>query len=102
MIRQIRKNIEPIFWMAGLVFLALQNPNSTFSSICFFDIVGFKNCPGCGLGSSISYLFDGQIILSVQTHYLGIPIVIAITLRIIKLLKLRVDNQIQKSLSLGL
>ena len=101
MIRHLRKNIEPIFWISGLVFLALQNPDSTFASMCLFDIVGMFDCPGCGLGTSISYLFNGQLIQSIQTHYLGIPLVVAIIIRIVQITKLRLDKLDKKSLSIG-
>ena len=102
MIRQVKNNIEPLFWIAGLIFLALQNPNSIYASMCLSDIIGITNCPGCGLGTSISYLFDGQIIQSIQTHFLGIPVVIAIIFRITKIIKFKIDKHIQKSLSIGL
>jgi hypothetical protein len=101
MISQLRKNIEPIFWIAGLVFLALQNPSSTFASMCLFDILGLYDCPGCGMGTAISYLFDGQVIQSIQTHYLGIPVVLAIVIRVYQIAKLRVNKIQQKSLRLG-
>lgn len=98
---QIKRNIEPIFWIAGLVFLALQNPASPFSSMCLFDFIGIKNCLGCGIGTSISYLFDGNIMLSIQTHYLGIPAVMAIAFRLFEIGKMNYKKFNNKSLSLG-
>jgi hypothetical protein len=81
-------NPEIIIWISGLIILAAINPNDqSHFSICPFHNLGFKYCPGCGLGHSISYLFHGSIRQSIECHILGIPAVVILTYRIISLLK---------------
>ena len=86
-----RKYFEITFWTTALLLLALM-PTSTDShySFCIFKLVGFKFCPGCGLGHSISYLFHGDVTASFSTHPLGIFAVIVILIRIYKLFRLHI------------
>jgi hypothetical protein len=55
--------------------------------------MGFKFCPGCGLGHSISYLFHGDIQESFSTHPLGIFAVIIILCRIYNLFRLNIFSK---------
>jgi hypothetical protein len=82
-----RINIELIFWIAGLIYLAFMNPSETHFSMCPIKNLGFSFCPGCGLGHSISYLFLGQIQESFHHHPLGIFALIVIAWRIFQLTK---------------
>jgi hypothetical protein len=79
---------EALIWLTGLIILAFSqaSPENHFT-ICPLALSGFDWCPGCGLGRSVSYLFEGEIRLSFATHPLGIPAVIILTFRIIQLLK---------------
>ncbi|MDR3626125.1 MAG: DUF2752 domain-containing protein [Ignavibacteriaceae bacterium] len=85
----IRKiNIEAWIWIAGLTVLAILNPDShSHFTLCPFKNLGFRYCPGCGLGHSISYLFHGNIKESIQAHILGIPAVIILLIRTISIIK---------------
>ncbi|MBD1393519.1 DUF2752 domain-containing protein [Mucilaginibacter sp. ZB1P21] len=58
-------------------------------SLCPLKLMGFKWCPGCGLGHAISYLFHGDIRKSFRAHWLGIPIVVGLLYRIYTLIFLR-------------
>lgn len=79
---------EAFIWIAGLLILFFINPyGGSHFSICPFHNLGFKYCPGCGLGHSISYLFHGDIHNSIECHILGIPAVIILIYRIIYLFK---------------
>lgn len=80
-------NLEVIIWSAGLIFLALFNvtENSHFT-ICPLSNLGFENCPGCGLGKSITLFFKGDFPGSINTHLLGIPAIIILLYRIITLI----------------
>jgi uncharacterized membrane protein len=49
--------------------------------------MGFKWCPGCGIGHSIAWLLHGDIKNSFQAHWLGIPALIMIIYRIAVLAK---------------
>jgi Protein of unknown function (DUF2752) len=83
-----RINIELIFWIVGLMYLAFMNPSETHFSLCPIKNLGFSFCPGCGLGHSISFLFHGQIQESFQHHPLGIFALAVIVWRIIQLIKI--------------
>jgi len=79
---------EAWLWIAGLAVLAIINPDSnSHFTLCPFKNLGFKFCPGCGLGHSISYLFRGNIKASLNSHILGIPSVLILSARTISLIK---------------
>jgi hypothetical protein len=89
------KYFELVFWIAALTALALMDPtNQTHFSLCPLKALGFKWCPGCGLGHAISFLFHGEIRKSFHAHWLGIPAVIVIVLRIYVLIRLRLQPQV--------
>ena len=90
------KIIEPeaVIWIAGLIILAFINPyGGSHFSICPLHNLGFKYCPGCGLGHSISFLLHGDFYHSVECHILGIPAIIVLVFRIKYLLM----NSLKKS-----
>jgi len=77
------KYFELAFWVAGLTFLALANPKAAVHfTLCPLKLLGFKWCPGCGLGHAISFLFHGDIMGSLHAHWLGAPALIIILHRI--------------------
>ncbi len=77
--------VEALVWSAGLIILALYNPyHGEHMSMCVFNNVGFKFCPGCGLGRSVSYFFHADVIMSFSAHPAGIPAVIILLFRIYK------------------
>jgi hypothetical protein len=83
-----RINLEALVWIVGLLFLAFTHPDSSsHSSLCIFKNMGFKYCPGCGLGHSISYFLHGDVTRSLQTHPLGIFATVILVSRIFSLLK---------------
>lgn len=85
--------------MAALTALAVMPPGTdAHYSFCIFKLMGFKYCPGCGLGHSISYLFHGNIRASFAAHPLGIFAVAIILYRIYHLLCLRFFYKIKNQL----
>ena len=82
-----RINIELIFWIGGLTWLALMNPSETHFTLCPIKNLGFLFCPGCGLGHSISLIFHGQIKESFHHHPLGIFALVVILIRIFRLIR---------------
>jgi len=89
-IKMLAKAINPeaFLWIGAFGFILLINPHIQCEhSLCLFKNLGFDFCPGCGLGRSISLLFQGDVAGSIQMHPLGIPALIIILLRIIKLLR---------------
>lgn len=80
--------LEGFIWIAALVYLAFfNNPFQTHFTICPLSNAGFEYCPGCGLGNSISLLFNGFIKESFNAHILGIPAIIIIVYRIFSIIK---------------
>ncbi|MBK0379958.1 DUF2752 domain-containing protein [Mucilaginibacter segetis] len=67
--------------------LALTNPTGqSHYTLCPFKLLGFKWCPGCGLGHAISFLFHGDVRRSFGAHWLGIPVLFVIIYRIYSLI----------------
>jgi len=94
------KYFELLFWSAAMVSLALTDPTGPVHfSLCPLKLLGFKWCPGCGLGHSISFLFHGDIISSFHAHWLGIPAVLIIFSRIYALMRLRLTGQLMPGIS---
>lgn len=74
-------------WTTGLVALAFMNPYEDRAlSLCLLHQFGFKYCPGCGLGHSISLLLHGDWKSSLSAHPLGIVAVIVLANHIRRLL----------------
>ena len=78
--------LEAFLWLGILVALFLYNPVSDkHMSLCLFNKLGLEFCPGCGLGRSISYIFNGDIHNSLVMHPLGIPALLILSARMINL-----------------
>ncbi len=77
---------EALMWAAGLLVLGVSNPGSDFHFTLFWPqwVFGIQS-PGYGLGHSVAYLFRGDLAGSLDSHLLGVPVVIALTYRIISL-----------------
>jgi hypothetical protein len=74
------RSLEAWFWICGLAAVAAMDPQSErhftiFLPDLFFDI----KSPGYGLGHSISFLFRGDFLQSLEAHYLG-PLAVVIIL----------------------
>lgn len=87
-IRLLTKNFELVFWLSGLIYLSLISPieNHHFS-FCPLNNIGFRWCPGCGLGKSISMILHLKIYESILIHPLGIFALLIIVFRINQLIK---------------
>lgn len=82
------RNLELFCWIGGLIFLGSMNPVEANISICPVKWLSAWDCPGCGLGHSISWILRGNISQSTEEHILGIPALLIILLRIGKLINL--------------
>jgi len=88
-----RIDFEVLFWLIALLYLSVINPYQTkHFEFCLFSLVGIENCPGDGLGKSISMIFHGNIIGSFNSHPLGIPALILIIRRIYQLIKITTNK----------
>lgn len=93
MIRLKSLPLELIIWIGSLIFLYCSNPYTEKTSFCLLKMAGINNCPGCGLGQSISLLMHGDIGASFQKHLLGIFAFVVIVQRIIILTKNYFSNR---------
>lgn len=75
---------EGLIWLSALIALAALDPlQSDAASLCFSQLTGLGNCPGCGLGTSIALLLQGAPAASLAAHPLGIIVVPALLWRIL-------------------
>lgn len=82
-----RLPVEALIWFCALIALAINDTAASHYSVCPIRQAGFTICPGCGLGRSVTYLFHGEILTSLQTHPLGVFAVIVLSFRIVQLTK---------------
>lgn len=84
-----RSLLEAMIWVVGLLAVGLADPSAPSAiDLCLFKAAGLPGCPGCGLGHAMGFLFRGEWLLAVQTHWFS-PAVLAILLtRIASLLRL--------------
>ena len=73
----LHKHLEWMVFASGLLLLAFMDPELAGTSLCLFDWVGINNCPGEGLGHSISYMFKGNFDAAIKAHFAG-PVAILI------------------------
>jgi len=80
--------LEAAIWIGALFYLAFgDTPAGTHFTICPINNLGFDFCPGCGLGNSISLIFQGDIYESFLSHPLGLLALTVLIIRIIQLIK---------------
>ncbi|KAF0153136.1 MAG: hypothetical protein FD143_576 [Ignavibacteria bacterium] len=93
---------EAFLWSAGLLYLFFINPYETsHSTLCLYKNLGIEFCPGCGLGRSISFLFNVDFLRSIKTHPLGIIAFVLIITRIIHLVRKKYFNKKQNEVMYG-
>ena len=78
---------EACCWLLALIVLAFWDTADPHFSLCPLQNAGLAICPGCGLGRSVSLLFQGDIAASFEMHPLGIFAVFVLSFRIIDLTK---------------
>ncbi len=82
-----RPETEAVLWIAGLIYLFIINPyEAQHYTFCAFKLVGIDDCPGCGLGNSISMILHGDLTSPFSSHPLGIFALTVIVFRIFTLL----------------
>lgn len=79
--------IELILWVTAFILLYNLNLEEEVTSMCPVHHLGFKWCPGCGLGRSIHLLLHGQFNKSIEMHWLGLPVALVLLYRIVELIK---------------
>lgn len=84
--------IELMVWAGGLLFLLIQEPGNADFTLCPVKNLSGMDCPGCGLGESITWLFRGEWQQSLDAHYLGAAALGVVLIRIVKLCTLVWSN----------
>ena len=88
MIGILKQNLELIMWTFALTYLLFINPYElNHFSFCVFNMIGIDFCPGCGIGRSISMIYKGDFLGSINMHPLGIFALTIIFHRIVTLLQ---------------
>lgn len=77
--------VELVFWILALLLLATASLNEHHFTMCPLANLGLDWCPGCGLGRSITAIFNGDLTRSMQYHWFGIPAVLIILYRLYEL-----------------
>ena len=73
---------ELMVWVSAIILLAFADPHQHHFSLCPLENMGFTWCPGCGLGRSISFIFQGDFQASFNHHWFGIPALLILLNRI--------------------
>jgi hypothetical protein len=76
--------IQPLLWTIVLVMLFFMDRDSSSGSLCLFRFIGIENCPGCGIGHSMSEALHFNFSRSLETHLMGIPASFFLLLYIIR------------------
>lgn len=84
--------MELMVWVGGVVFLLVREPGPTDFTVCPVKNLTGMDCPGCGLGESITWLFRGEWQQSLDAHYLGAAALGMVLMRIVKLCTLVWSN----------
>jgi hypothetical protein len=94
--------IELIFWITALVVLAgakfPEQQTAAHFTFCPLANLGFDWCPGCGIGRSITALFQGNLGLSFQLHWFGLPALMILLYRISILIRLQFSRSRKNNL----
>ena len=85
--------LEAYMWAIALIYLFFINPyEAQHFSLCIFKNLGINFCPGCGIGRSISMIYHGDFLYSLQTHPLGLTALIIIVCRIYSLIRKSINQ----------
>ncbi len=68
----VKRNVEWLFWILALLLLFFLPENTHETSLCFFSLLGWGSCPGCGIGHAIHYALRLDLLNSFHHHPLGI------------------------------
>ncbi|PVX52010.1 uncharacterized protein DUF2752 [Balneicella halophila] len=85
-LKRLWRHRELFFWILALVMLYRADLHTDFT-LCIPSHLGFENCPGCGLGHSITAAMHGDFELSWSYHYLGIVALGILLFHILKLFR---------------
>ena len=86
-------SLELVFWILALTLLATANPHEHHFTLCPLANLGFGWCPGCGLGRSITAIFNADLNASFRCHWFGVPALLIILHRIYQLGKQLIFKQ---------
>ncbi|MBC6491913.1 DUF2752 domain-containing protein [Flavihumibacter stibioxidans] len=99
-INWLYRNNELLIWTGAMVWLyTMINPAENAQGWCPFRAAGIDlvpgegNCMGCGIGRSINAVMHGRFTQSLTYHWAGIPALLAIAARIIKLVTVNYKTQ---------
>jgi hypothetical protein len=80
------KHFELVCWISALLALYFMSAAASAGSLCPSVWLRIGHCPGCGIGHAIRDALHLELKSSLQHHIMGIPAVLIIFNRIIRLL----------------
>ena len=87
-----RALMEAVIWTVGLIAVGSADPTAlSVIDLCLFKAIGLPRCPGCGLGHAMGYLFRGEWLLAIQTHWFS-PVVLGVLIA-------RISTQMRRAFS---
>jgi hypothetical protein len=84
MIIRFTSFLQAFSWTIVLVVLFFMDRGSASGSLCLFRFLGLENCPGCGIGHSISEALHFNFSKSFEAHIMGLPATFFLILFIIR------------------
>lgn len=79
----LQRHGERLAWGVALLILALLPPEPGDLSFCPLSWFSLP-CPGCGLGNAISLALRFRFQESMETHWLGLPVLAWMALRLLQ------------------
>jgi hypothetical protein len=79
------KYLEPATWTLALVVLFFMDTSKETFSFCIVKSIGFRYCPGCGIGHAIHDALHLDFRQSLNAHILGIPATVVLLYHIVKI-----------------
>lgn len=82
----LKRYFEVLVWIGAMTALAFSSLDfNDHATLCPFRSLGWRFCPGCGLGRSIILFFHGRIADSFAMHPLGMVVLAALVFRVVTL-----------------
>jgi hypothetical protein len=79
----LMKYMNLLIWPLALVVLYGMD-TTPGPSLCVFRFMGFRSCPGCGLGHAIHEALHLNWQQSIRDHILGIPTTMVLLFQVLK------------------
>ena len=80
----MKRYLEQVIWIVVLLVLYGMDTSEQAPSFCLFKTVGFRSCPGCGIGHSIHHALHLRFQQALEEHIIGIHATVGLLYLIFK------------------